>query len=92
MKLTDYRTKCSASGLKDIEVLQQHDTVAGNVKNSATDAVAVCETNHGAEERFHEVEPDRVASRHHWYRITEIPVALAGVDVRDSRTCRWIVK
>ena len=41
MKLADHWNKCPARCLRDVEILKQHITVAGNVENSAADAMAV---------------------------------------------------
>jgi hypothetical protein len=58
VEFADYRTERPRGCLEDIEVREQHDAIAGDIEDSAADALAVCGWNQRAEERFEEVKPD----------------------------------
>ena len=62
MKFADHRAECAAGSLNDIEVLKQHDAIAGDIEDSAAHTLASCGWNQRAEKRLKEIELNRVAS------------------------------
>ena len=50
VKFTDHRLERPRRGLNDIEILQQHDAIAGDIEDSAADTLAGCGWNQRAKE------------------------------------------
>src|ERR1035441_2404819 len=85
VEFADYRPERPGGCLKDIEILKQHDAIAGDIENSTAHTPAARVSNQRTEERFEEVELDCVASRCNGDGVAEITVPLAGIKTGDLR-------
>ena len=79
MKFAHHRLECPRCFANDVEILKQHDPIAGNIEDSAAYTLAVRGWDQRSKERLEEVELYRVASRGNRDCVGEIAVPLAGV-------------
>ena len=71
-----YGSEGTIRSLNDIKILQQRDTIAGDIEDSATHSMAVRIWYQRAEEGFKKMKPDSVTAGRDRYGVAEISVPL----------------
>ncbi len=84
MELADNGTEGCSGSLKDIEILEEHDAIAGHIENSTTSPMTVSGANRRAEKRLHEVKPESITPWSHWYSVAKVTVPLSRIKTGNA--------